>query len=313
VDAHRTFLQAAGVGAGVARALESRPLTAALDEDLRALVRLAVRVTTGPAGLAPGEVAEAFRAARSEAEYLDAVGVMVAFNFVNRVANALGVETEIAPRLRGFGPLRSLALRLGALALRTLVDLRPRRLPTRPAAENLRYFDTLFHQAGLGPLPAFFARLGAAPHLLEVQRALLDENLKSFPPDAPDFLHVALVVLDEVAAPVLRARVADRLQALGAPALAEILEAARGGAAGGLSGRERVVLRFARDVTCCSDRIGRERVEELRACGLGDAEVLDLVVLVAHWNAVGRLELLLDNLPSHSAPADGAAAAPVRG
>jgi alkylhydroperoxidase family enzyme len=303
VDAHRTFLQAAGVGADVAQALESRPLTAALDEDLHALVRLAVRVTTCPAGLAAGEVAAAFRAARSEAEYLDAVGVMVAFNFVNRVANALGIETEVAPRWRDLGPVRSLALRLGALALRALVDLRPRRLPTRPVAENLHHFDALFRQAGLGPLPPFFGWLAGAPHLLEVQRVLLDENVKGFDPARPDLLHTALVVLDEVAAPVLRARVADRLRALGAPAPDVVIAAARGADAGGLAPRDVVLLRFARDVTCCSDRIGQERVDELRACGLDDAEVLDLVALVAHWNAVGRLELLLDNLPGPAAPA----------
>jgi alkylhydroperoxidase family enzyme len=261
--------------------------------------------------LTAGEVADAFRAARSEADYLAAVGVIVAFNFVNRVANALGVDPEISPRVRRREWGRSLALRLGALALRALVDLRPRGLPVRPADENLRHLDALMSQAGLGPLPDFFRRLGGAPHLLEVQRVLLDENVRRFPMDGPDFLRTALVVLNEVPAQALRGRVTGRLRDQGGPSPADVLAAARGGTTAGLSPPDVAVLRFAHDVTGRSDQITRGRVDELRALGLGDADVLDLVVLVAQWNAVGRLELLLDNLPARHAPADGQGAGAV--
>jgi alkylhydroperoxidase family enzyme len=39
-------------------------------------------------------------------------------------------------------------------------------------------------------------------------------------------------------------------------------------------------------------------VDELRAAGFNDLKVLDLVILIAQWNASARLERLLDPLPS---------------
>src|SRR5262245_38389046 len=103
-----------------ARVLETQPSDAEVETDLRALVSLAVRITQRPAEVAPEEVAAAARAARSPAEYLDAVGVIVAFNFVNRVANALGVDFEISPAIRRFEAARSAVLRLTSLLLRAL-------------------------------------------------------------------------------------------------------------------------------------------------------------------------------------------------
>ena len=42
----------------------------------------------------------------------------------------------------------------------------------------------------------------------------------------------------------------------------------------------------------------RERVDELRAAGLDDAEVLDVVVTTALWSAAARLEVLTGCLPA---------------
>src|SRR5437588_7625394 len=120
------FLQAAGMPARVARQLEKRPSAAPLDRDLRALVALAAHVTERPSEVTPAEVAATVRAAHSPAEYLDAVGVIIGFNFVTRVANALGVEPEISPWIRRTEPLRQFALKLMSLLLRRLVDLRRR-------------------------------------------------------------------------------------------------------------------------------------------------------------------------------------------
>jgi alkylhydroperoxidase family enzyme len=300
VDAHLTFLQAAGMPPRAARALDRDPSTAAIDADLRGLVDLAVRVTERPATVGPAEVAAAVKAARSEAEYLDAVGVMVAFNFVNRVANALGVDLEIAPWLRRIELGRFAALRLATLVLWALVDLGARRLAVEPAHENLRRLDELFRGVKLGPIPGFFSRMGGAPQLLEVQRVLLEEGLMSCGGDPRTLMSAGLVVLDQVPARELQVCVARWFQQPEAPSPEHILEAARGAHSAGLGRRDVLVLRFARDVTCCSDRITRERVDELRSHRITDPEILDLVIATAHWNALARLELLLTHMPGAS-------------
>ena len=280
----------------IARALEHQPNHANLENDLSILVTLAVRITECPASVEPSELASA-RAAFSWREYLDAIGVIVAFNFVNRVANALGVELDFTPFLHRFKWVRFLLIRLETWVLRSLVDLRPRGLAIRPAAENLRRMDALLRSVGFGPLPEFFHRLGDAPHLLEVQHDLFSEALKSQRGDLRTFMSVGVVVLDEVPAPELRNAVANWFRPPEHSNPRQILQSARDGTFVGLPIRERTVLRFARDITCCSEQINRNRVEELRGCGFTDVEILDLVILTALWNAAGRLELLLRASP----------------
>jgi alkylhydroperoxidase family enzyme len=279
-----------------ARALEQQPKQAILENDLRLLISLAVRITECPASVELSELALT-RASFSWREYLDAVGVIVAFNFVNRVANALGVELEFSPYLHRFQWLRFLLMRLETLVMRALVDLRPRSLAIRPASENLQRLDALLRAVGFGPLPEFFRRLGDAPHLLEVQHDLFSEALKSQRGDLRTFMSVGVVVLDEVRAPELRKAVANWFRLPEHSKAQQILQSARDGTFVGLPIRERTVLRFARDITCCSEHINRNRVDELRGCDFTDVEILDLVILTALWNAAGRLELLLRTSP----------------
>jgi alkylhydroperoxidase family enzyme len=304
VDAHLTFLQAAGMAPHAAHALETDPLTATLDPDLRALVDLAVLVTRHPHQVGPGVVVAAARASHSRAEYLDAVGVMVAFNFVNRVANALQVDLEINPRLHNITFLRAWAIRLIGLMIRMFVDLRPRRPRILSPDANLRHLDDLFRCTNLGPLPSFFRQLNEAAHLLEVQRVLLEEGMKLCRENFRIFVCTGAVVLDRVLNPEqdydLRKCVTYWLQHAQAPAPERILKIAQGAAPRGFTHQEAVIFRFAHDVTCCSDRITQARVDELRTGGFGDAEILDLVIYIAIWNALARLELLLTGLEEYS-------------
>jgi alkylhydroperoxidase family enzyme len=281
------------MAARTTRQLEKRPTAAPLDDDLRALVALAVRVTERPSEVTPDDVAAAVRAARSPAEYLDAVGVIIAFNFVTRVANALGVEPEISPWVRRTEPLRQLVLKGMSWVLRSLVDLSRRQTTAQTPAENLRGLERLFADARLGPLPEHFRRLGAAPHLLESQRELLEgllrggDDLGPFLMDPELFLAVGRVVLRETVPRSLLD------QMVGAPGRGD--EAADGQ---GLSARWATIRDFAHDITRWSYRITAERVDGLRACGLGDADILDLVSAIALWNASGRLQILLTGLPA---------------
>jgi alkylhydroperoxidase family enzyme len=288
-----------------ARVLAKQPTSARLEEDLRALVALAVRVTERPDQISPADVAATVGAVRSRAEYLDAVGVMIGFNFVTRVANALGVDLEVWPWMRRTESARHFTLELGARILRWLVDLRPRQLPLRPAVENLKSLAKIFAEVGLESLPEVFHQLTHAPHLLESLRELLDALLRrggaeaKIVLDLPRFMTAGLVVLDEIRASGFREQVARWLKRRSMDLPERILERAQGG----LSGRtdlESVIPRFARDVTRWSYRITPGRIGELRTCGLQDEDILDLVNSIALWNAYGRLEILVAGLPDSS-------------
>jgi hypothetical protein len=59
-----------------------------------------------------------------------------------------------------------------------------------------------------------------------------------------------------------------------------------------------LITRFAHDVALRSYTLTRERVDELRAANLDDAEILDVVVTTALWSAAARLEVLTGWLPA---------------
>ena len=110
------------MSARLTRVFESNPLVAPVAPDLQAFVALAVKVTAHPGEVTPEDVGAAFSAARSSRHYFDAVGVMIAFNFITRVVNALGVEPEIPGWMRRIEPLRQLGLdSLMAVELRNLL------------------------------------------------------------------------------------------------------------------------------------------------------------------------------------------------
>src|SRR5205807_1912135 len=60
------------------------------------------------------------------------------------------------------------------------------------------------------------------------------------------------------------------------------------------------ILQMARDVSSRSYQITQERVDELRALGLTDGTILDLVCMAALWSASARLEILLECWSSSS-------------
>jgi alkylhydroperoxidase family enzyme len=294
------FLQAAGMPSRTARRLEQDPADVPLEADLRALVELAVHVTKQPVDVKLKEVVAALRAARSPAEYLDAVGVICGFNFVTRVANALGVEPELSPWVRRIEPLRQLALRLMSFVLRHVVDLGRRHTTTHSTEENLRGLEQLFHGVGLGPLPDRFHRLVVAPHLLESQRELLEALLKRGNPKGPIllnpslFLRVGEIVLRETGPQHLVEQIVNALHAHENRSLDHFGDSTAIG--DGQCVRWAIVEEFVRDVTRWSYRITNERVGELRANGMEDADILDLVCATALWNASARMEILLSGI-----------------
>ena len=298
-EAHVGFLQAAGMSARLTHILESDPLAAPVDPDLRAFVALAVKITARPGEVTPEDVGAAFSAARSPRQYYDAAGVMIGFNFSTRVANALGVEPEIPGWMRRVEPLRRLGLRGIALFCRLFVDLGRKRLHGPTPSEHLAALRTLFLDLRLGDLPAWVERLAFAPPLLAAVRELLealarrDKATGAVGLDANQFTAIGRTVLRSIPNAETLARLADNWQ----PAPRDEAEAKR----------TALITRFANDVALRSYTLTRERVDELRAAGLDDADVLDVVVTTALWSAAARLEVLTSCLPAPEPAAENAA------
>jgi hypothetical protein len=220
------------------------------------------------------------------------------------VANALGVEPEIPGWMRRIEPLRRLALRAMALCFRLFVDLGRKGVHGPTPSDHLPALRTLFIDLGLGGLPAWVERLSFAPPLLAALREFLealarrDRATGAIGLDANQFMAIGRTVLQSIPNAETLTTLADKWQ----PAPRAEADAKR----------VALITRFANDVAVRSYTLTRERIAELRAAGLDDAEVLDVVVIAALWSATARLEVLTGGLPALD-PADekaGQGAAP---
>ncbi|HEX4610484.1 MAG TPA: hypothetical protein VH092_20010 [Urbifossiella sp.] len=278
------------MSARLTRVFEQDPLAAPVAADLRAFVALAVKVTSRPKEVTPEDVRAAFAAAHSPRQYFDAVGVMVAFNFITRVANALGVEPEIPGWMRRVEPLRRLGLRAMGIFFRLFVDLGPKAAGGPQPAEHLAGFRALFADLRLGGLPAWVERLAFAPPLLAALREFLEALVRrgagagTVALDPDRFMAIGRVVLRSIPNAETLTTLADDWQPA-APA-------------GVGAERTALVTRFASDLALHSYKLTQDRVDGLRAAGLDDAEILDVAVTAALWCAAARLEVLTGCLPA---------------
>jgi alkylhydroperoxidase family enzyme len=278
------------MSARLTRIFESNPLAAPVAPDLQVFVALAVKVTARPQEVTPEDVRAAFAAALSPRQYFDAVGVMIAFNLITRVANALGVEPEIPGWMRRIEPLRRLGIRAMALFFRLFVDLDRKGVRGPTPSEHLTALRTLFIDLRLGDLPAWVERLSFAPHLLAALREFLEALVRrdsatgTIGLDANQFMAIGRTVLQSIPNAETLTILADNWQPA-SRAEADIKRTA-------------LIARFANDVALRSYRLTRDRIDELRAANLDDADVLDVVVITALWSAAARLEVLTSCLPA---------------
>jgi alkylhydroperoxidase family enzyme len=284
------------MSARLSRIFENDPLTAPVAPDLRAFVALAVKVTARPEEVTAEDVKAAFSAALSPRQYYDAVGVMMAFNFITRVVNALGVEPEIPRWMRRIEPLRRLGLRAMALFFRLFVNLDGKEVHGPTPAENLAALRNLFIDLRLGDLPAWVERLSFAPPLLATLREFLESLVRrdattgTIGLDVNQFMAIGRTVLQSVPKAETLTMLADKWQlAPGAEADAK---------------RTALITRFANDVALRSYTLTRDRIDELRAANLDDAEILDVAVTAALWSAAARLEVLTACLPALDSKAE---------
>jgi hypothetical protein len=170
------------------------------------------------------------------------------------------------------------------------VNLDRQRLHGPTASEHLAALRTLFLDLELGELPAWMERLSCAPPLLAAIRELFEALVRrdratgTIGLDVNQFRAIGRTVLRSIPNAKTLTELANNWQ----PASSDEEDAKR----------TALITRFANDVALRSYKVTHERIDELRAAGLDDAEVLDVVVTTALWSAAARLEVLTACLPS---------------
>jgi len=288
------FLQAAGMATHTVRELEARlDKAAGLTPQQRTLVQVAEKATRSPHTVTAAERIAFLQAAGNEGNFVEAAGIIAMFNFITRIADALGVDLEIPKPLRRFQFTHRLGMSLVARVMRIGIDLRPREITAANAASNLSRLDRLFTEK-LGfayPLP-LFERLAVRPYLLEAHARMAEVFFTQGELPVSTIAQVGVLVAGLTGdADVFQASI-EWLKRNHAD-VEPVLHLIDGKKEHGLDARQATVLQFARDMTLHAYKVTDEQVEELRNQGLRDEQILDLAGVTALCNAQSRLHLLL--------------------
>lgn len=251
-----------------------------------ALIELAIRITKWPQQTADDEISFLAKSTGYSNELnLDATAIIVGFNFINRIADGLGVRYDVPSSLLKNSIVGRCVAPLVTMGIRSQMSFRPKEIPHLLPAENLARLARLFDEQHLGTLPRFFRDLSAAPHLLETQKLLLEASLPRLRQD------------ETIGAPVTRA-VCEMLEAVGANELRACTARWRSSlpSADG-SPISSAILEFARKISESAYATEHHDIERLRSLGIPDASILDIVFAIAIWAGLGRLERLVKVVP----------------
>ncbi len=299
VDAHMVFLQAAGMNR--AKAFEVEHMLEdceSLEPALRVAVRFATKVTNDPRGLNDADREELARHWPEPGQLAEVCSVISAFNCITRVANALGVDAEIPRSLRRFDVGRRGAITLLSRLTALSVDLGEKSIPSETPEENQRALEFLFvRQLGFPTSPPGFDRLREFPDHFNSQLRLIEKAFVVVPRDR--LMRIGLVVGRLTGCGYFAKHCAGWLTRR-AVDVSDVVSASEGGASS-LPETEASCLRFARDLTLYSHKIGEEQIEALRAAGLSDGAILDLAFVAGMFNGMTRFVLsLVDEKPQMS-------------
>lgn len=289
VDAHAVYLLAAGASSEEARAVAENGAEAAfLDGAEREALRFAIRLTAEPRTVRR-EHREAFVAAWPDAEQrVELVAVIAALNSVARLANALGVSSEIpSPLLRFSAGRRSAIGVLGRLTALS-VDMSEKAVPGSPLDEDREGLHELFvNQLGFGSLPPGYELLEHCPEVFDAQLRIMKKAVAVMPRDR--WMRTCLVIAKLTGCDYFARAAATWMEGRGEDP-AEVIASAEGSSTR-LADGEQACLRFARDLTMHSHVIDEPRIAELRRLGLSDGAILDLAYGASTLNGMVRLVL----------------------
>lgn len=308
-DAHMVFLLAAGMGAEEAFDIETR-----LDDSrwltppLRTAVRFALKLTNDPRNIGAEDRAELKLAWPSVQERVELLSVASSFNCIARIANALGVTSDIPAPLRRFAAGRKGAVALLARLTSMSVDLSEKSVPAATPDSNRRAVEGLFYdQLDFDAFPPGFEVLEQFPDLFDGQMRLIEKAVAVVPRDR--WMRVGFVVARLLGCDYFSAGCSAWLKRRGID-VSDVVAASEGGDSS-LSDPERSCLRFARDLTLYSHTIDEGRVDDLRRIGMSDGAVLDLAFVAGILNGIMRFVQALGADQNSTSQADRAQRGPL--
>jgi len=288
-EAHLIYLMAAGMDADKAWDAFARLGDATdLSPEEREAVRFAVRLTAERRAMRGADRARLAESWPSVEQRVEIVAVIAAFNSVARIANALGVVSEIPSALRRFESGRrgviALLSRISAISL----DLGEKPVIADLPEQNRAALRLLFlDQLGFSSLPPGYELLEACPEVFDGQLRVIKKSVAVMPRDR--WMRIGLVVGRLTGCDFFAANCADWLKQRGESA--DDVIAAGEGSPSSLPDCEHACLRFARDFTLHSHTITEDRIVELRHLGLSDGAILDLAYVTGTFNAMVCLVL----------------------
>ncbi len=290
-DAHMVFMQAAGVDRNRAFELEERLGDCdSLDPAMRVAARFASKITKNPRSVTNADRAELARAWPEPGDLAQICAVIGSFNCIARVANALGVHPEIPVGLRGFELGRRSAIALLSRLTLMSVDFGEKPVSADTPEENHRALEHLFvAQLGFPDTPPQFRLLKETPDIANGHLRLIEKSFVVVPRDR--WMRIGLVVGRLAGCEYFAANCAAWLAERRVEA-ADVIAASEG-VQTSLPEAEGCCLRFARDLTLYSHKIGKDRIQELRAVGLSDGAILDLAFVAGVFNAMTRFALCI--------------------
>lgn len=233
-----------------------------------ALVDLARKAQSDPAGLAPADLAPLRELVGDGA--LEYVLVLCSFHCITRVADLVGAEPETPAPLRRFEAMRRIATRAVGLWLRNagLAGHRYAKSYEQALADIRPFFEQAVGRSPAGDLEPLSTR----PQLVEAVQLILEERLERSSLPTETLLRVHRIV-EETLESGVEASIPD-------DSLVDPIEA------------------FAALGTRYPDRATENTVNALRKAGLDDLGILDLAVAIADSNMWARFHRLLGLSPN---------------
>jgi hypothetical protein len=222
---------------------------------------------------------------------LETAGVVFAFNFINRIADARRVRLEYR-LLRELRPIRSWAERRMVSLIGLVYDLSYKHQPRHSPAELLDRLGVLFERLGAPAVPDVFNWLSGSPVVLEGILEMIEVNVTSAGVRS-DLLKeaAAIAVASRAMSGSGLGRAVDQWLSRGSlPDSSTLLScAARGGGVSD-SGLVSACRRYSWQVANAAYTVSDEQIRKMSALGLSDAELLDLTLATALFSALAIIE-----------------------
>lgn len=295
MEAHSLFLQAAGAPAHFVHALAEREELPEATPRQEALIAFAEKLTRSPQTFTERDTQALRCALPDEGEVVEAATVVAGFNFANRVADALDVPLEVPRFLASRRLLRHATMTFMSFGMRLRMNFINRTIAAPPPDEVIAALSAEINEARIGHIPGYFQKLRLRPHILASQAEICTSLLRE-PGFAPEVVRkigylVSTINKDDECASGFARQLAD--DGIAGESLDRITLGDE--VPGSLEGE---ILKLVRDITLHAEKITDSQVNCLKRQGLGERQLLNLVLLSASYNAGNRLNRALAGPPA---------------